>query len=63
VAKADNLVEAVEQASSWDERVALVRKVPEDFGISQHQTEYAEIARFLFTSEPPTDGDPMGRGG
>jgi hypothetical protein len=35
---------AVAAAPTWNARVALIRKVPEDFGIAQHQAVYAAIA-------------------
>lgn len=38
------IADAVAAAPTWNARVALVRRVPEDFGIAQHQAVYAAIA-------------------
>lgn len=44
------IAEAVAAAPSWDARVAIVRRVPEDFGIAQHSAVYAAIARRFYQS-------------
>ena len=41
---AAEIADAVAAAPTWNARVALIRKVPEDFGIAQHQAVYAAIA-------------------
>jgi len=35
-------------ASTWDARVALIRRVPEDFGTAQHQAAYSAIAKAVY---------------
>lgn len=39
----------VASAASWDERVALIRRVPESFGTAQQATVYAAIAERAYT--------------
>jgi hypothetical protein len=45
---ADETAEAIATAPTWNARVALVRRVPEDFGNAQHQEVYAAIARRVY---------------
>ena len=42
------LAEAVGAAPSWNARVALVRRVPEEFGAAQHAAVYAAIAERVY---------------
>jgi hypothetical protein len=42
------LVRAVTEAPTWDERVALVRQVPEQFGTAQHRRVYSAIAKEIY---------------
>lgn len=44
----DDAVAAVAAAQTWDSRVALIRKVPEQFGTAQHQQIYASIAKQVY---------------
>lgn len=44
VATPDEWAEAVEQAPSWNARVGLIRRIPEELGTSQHQVVYARVA-------------------
>lgn len=44
----DALVGEIEAASDWNTRVALVRKVPEIFGLAAHSAVYAQIARKIY---------------
>lgn len=39
---------AVADAATWDARVGLIRKVPEDFGQAQHASVYAAIAESAY---------------
>lgn len=43
----EETVKAVADAP-WEARVALIRKIPETFGIAQHQAVYAEIAKQVY---------------
>jgi hypothetical protein len=38
-------------AATWNTRVALIRKIPEEFGKAQHQAVYAAVARAVYVSE------------
>lgn len=38
----------VSEAATWDQRVALIRQVPEKFGRAQHREVYAQIAREVY---------------
>ena len=42
------LAEAVAAAPSWNARVALIRRVPEEFGTAQHAEVYASIAERVY---------------
>jgi hypothetical protein len=44
----NDAVEAVASAKTWEERVALIRKIPEQFGTAQHQAIYAAIATKVY---------------
>ena len=44
----DSTVAAVAAAPNWNARVALLRRVPEDFGMAQHQAVYSAIAKSCF---------------
>lgn len=41
-------VRAVAEATTWDARVALIRRVPESFGQARHAAVYAAIAREVY---------------
>jgi len=45
---AEKTVEDIASASSWQKRVALIRKVPESFGMAHHQAIYAAIAERVY---------------
>ena len=49
------IVAQVSVAETWDERVAIIRGVPESFGTSQHRTVYSEIARDVYIPELTPD--------
>ena len=38
-------------AASWDQRVALIRRVPESFGTAQQAAVYAAIAERAYAPE------------
>ena len=42
-------------AAAWNARVALVRKIPEEFGKAQHQAVYAAVAKAVYVSELAPD--------
>src|SRR5258706_3005718 len=44
----ESTVETITHAPSWDDRVALVRQVPEQFGPQQHQSIYAQLAERIY---------------
>ena len=44
----DLTVQAIFSADSWDARVALIRQVPEDYGLAQQASLYAEIAKRVY---------------
>lgn len=48
MADIERTVAAVAGAPSWDARVALIRRVPEDFGTAQHKEVYAAIAKRVY---------------
>lgn len=45
------VVSGIAGAASWNSRVALIRKVPEEFGKARHQAVYAAIAKTVYVSE------------
>ncbi len=51
----DELVRAVAQAPSWNARVTLIRRIPEAFGTSQHQTVYARVAEEVYVQDLKPD--------
>ena len=44
----EEIAEAIATAAGWNARVALVRRVPEEFGIAQHRDVYATIAQRVY---------------
>lgn len=48
MAESDVTVERIVAATSWDERVARIRQVPQRHGTDEHQAVYAETARRLY---------------
>jgi len=44
----DETVEAIAIAETWDARIALIRKVPEEYGTAQRQAVYAAIAKRVY---------------
>lgn len=49
------VADQVASASSWDARVALIRKVPETYGKAQHQAIYAAIAERVYVPAVTAD--------
>ncbi len=49
------VVASIAAAVSWNARVALIRKIPEDFGKAQHQAVYAAVAKAVYVSELAPD--------
>jgi hypothetical protein len=48
VKEIDSLVGEVEAAADWNTRVAIIRKVPELFGLASHSDVYARIAKKVY---------------
>lgn len=42
------IADAVATAPTWNARIALVRRVPEEFGLAQHAAVYASIAKLAY---------------
>lgn len=42
------VVQEVASAATWDARVALIRRVPETYGLARHQAVYAAIAERVY---------------
>ena len=51
VSEIDSVVEEIEATTDWNARVALVRKVPEIFGLANQSVVYARIAKKDLRSE------------
>jgi hypothetical protein len=45
---AEAAVQAIASAGTWDERVSLIRKIPEHFGKAQHAGIYAAVASAVY---------------
>lgn len=43
-----DLIEQVEEALTWNERVGLIRRVPEEFGQAKHQRVFGAIAERVY---------------
>jgi hypothetical protein len=50
----DAVVAGIATASA-NARVALIRKIPEEFGKAQHQAVYAAVAKAVYASELAPD--------
>lgn len=44
----ESLVQDVTDAPSWDSRVALIRRIPEEFGRASHRAVYAQVAQAVY---------------
>jgi hypothetical protein len=44
-------VAAIRGASTWDQRVARIRRVPEDFGVARHKDVYSRIAAEIYVPD------------
>jgi hypothetical protein len=45
---AADVVNAIANATNWDARVGLIRRIPEAFGTAEHADIYAAIARLVY---------------
>ncbi len=45
---ADETIQYIEEADSWDQRVARLRQVPQRHGTGEHAAIYAEVARRIY---------------
>lgn len=52
---APDLVERVAMAESWDARVALVRRIPEEHGLASQSGVYADIAERVYAPHVSAD--------
>ncbi len=52
---ADEIAARVAAAQSWNERVALIRRVPEEFGTITHASVYAAIAEQVYSPSLEAD--------
>jgi len=52
--RADAVVAGI-AAARWNARVALIRKIPEEFGKAQHQAVYAAVAKAVYVSDLAPD--------
>ena len=48
MASPEEIAQQVASAPTWNSRVGLIRRVPEDFGLAQHQAVYARIAEQVY---------------
>lgn len=48
-------VSEISSAETWNKRVTLIRKIPEEFGKAQHQEIYAAIAEATYVSQLAPD--------
>jgi len=55
VPTASEIAGAVHSASTWDARVALIRRVPEQFGTAQQASVYAAIAKQVYVPHLKAD--------
>ena len=55
MASPEATADAIAAAPTWNARVALVRRVPEEFGTAVHADVYAAIARRVYASEIAPD--------
>lgn len=44
----EQTVENIASAATWDERVALIRRIPESFGTASHKGIYAAVAKRVY---------------
>jgi hypothetical protein len=51
----DQTVDSIEDASTWDQRVARIRQVPQHHGTDQHAAIYAEVAKRLYVPHLAAD--------
>lgn len=48
MATPDEIAQRIASAPTWNARVGLIRRVPEEFGLAQHQAVYARIAEQVY---------------
>jgi hypothetical protein len=48
-------VEAIRSAKSWDRRIGLIRRVPEDFGTARQAEVFARVARDVYAHQLTPD--------
>lgn len=48
-------VQAIADADTWNKRVALVRAIPEHFGLAQHRVVYARVAEAVYIADLAPD--------
>lgn len=53
--KIEAAVKGISSAKTWNQRVARIREIPEEFGIAQHQAVYAAVAKAVYVTELAPD--------
>lgn len=48
-------VKGIASAQNWNDRVTLIRKIPEEFGKAQHQNVYAAVAEAVYVPQLAPD--------
>ena len=48
MATPQEIAQQVASAPTWNARVGLIRRIPEEFGLAQHQAVYARIAEQVY---------------
>lgn len=51
----EETINSIQSASSWDERVAQIRLIPQNHGTGDHPSIYAHIAKLLYVSHLAPD--------
>ena len=51
MADIDETIGQITRATSWDERIQAIRRIPERHGQQEHQAVYAAVAEALYRSE------------
>jgi hypothetical protein len=47
----ERIVAAIAKAKSWEDRIAHIRRIPEEFGVAQQTKVYSEIARSVYAPQ------------
>lgn len=55
LSRLETTLAAIAHAGSWDERVASIRRIPEDFGVARHKEVYSRVAAQFYVPELAPD--------